>query len=849
MPFTAEDDRRLATWAIDVVAALLPNISCKDEGENRRWAGGLSVHRGTGQWYSFAESRGGHSALRLIRFLRPQYDRAQAATWAVAFLKQHAGTGSCTDDYADDEITQLASKADAEQVLADALPDIAGTLAETYLHSRGIALPVWPPGLQFLETARAGEAGLVAHLTSHDRTVGVEVTYLDPTGKRSLCQPVRRRFMLERVQDAVFELPGTQGVIITEGIVDALSLRMAGVTSTILGIPGIGTLQHLNLQAREVVVFRDGDAPGSAADKGLIKGVDHLLLQDIAVRVTTTPKGADANALLTTVGHEVLLRLLEEAEPAGLSIDGEVVRLSLLGVVDYDQQRTEVSKKLGVRVGTLDQLVKRARPKEAKENTDLPEDEPWDGEVILREVLDEALVQLRRYIVAPDHTLATAVLWCAHTHLVHNEAVSLQRSPRLAIQSRTSGCGKTTAIEIIACLSCRGKTSSSLTASTLLRTMGSERGKRTYCIDEADRAFSDRNSDLIAILDCGDRRASAVVDRSVPTEDGGWEPREFNVWGAVAFSGIDELPSTLQDRSIRLFLEKATSDEIPEHLRDGASVELVTLRRQLTAWGAGLLELSDPVMPDYLMRQAGRVGDRWRPLLAVAESAGGQWPELSLQAVQAEIAAETRRTLLERLLASIQAAFDAAAADQGAAENQDRLTTPTLVSALVNDRDEEWDTIRQGRPLDAYFLRDRLRGLLHPSGAANWWTGPAERRVHHSGYSRTQFEEAWRRYLPRQAAPDAPSAPDATTDQVPHRVQKKPRKSAKKSPDAPDAPDAPDHSGSIRVDGGVSGNGVDPLAEAAIELRAQNPSKSLRWLAAQLGQPEEHVRQALGERS
>lgn len=47
----------------------------------------------------------------------------------------------------------------------------------------------------------------------------------------------------------------------------------------------------------------------------------------------------------------------------------------------------------------------------------------------------------------------------------------------------------------------------------------------------------------------------------------------------------------------------------------------------------------------------------------------------------------------------------------------------------------------------------------------------------------------------------------------------------------------------------MSGNGVDPLAEAPIELRAQNPSKSLRWLAAQLGQPEEHVRQALGERS
>ena len=318
---TAEDAQRLATWAVDVVSALLPpGTPYRDEGRNRRWdgTGGLSVHRGTGQWYSHAAGRGGHSTIRLIEFLRPRYDRAEAEAWAAAFLRQHPGAGSCTD-YAEDD--ESASKADAEQALADAVPSITGTLAETYLHGRDIALPVWPPGLRFLESARAGEAGLVAHLTSHGRTVGVEVTYLDPTGQRSLCQPVRRRFMLERAQDAVFELPGTDGVIIAEGVVDALSLRMAGVTSAIFGIPGIGTLQHLAaLQAPEVVVVRDGDAPGSAADKGLIKGVDALLLQNIDVRVTATPEGQDANSLLTTAGANALLQLIPGGA-AGRTVD------------------------------------------------------------------------------------------------------------------------------------------------------------------------------------------------------------------------------------------------------------------------------------------------------------------------------------------------------------------------------------------------------------------------------------------------------------------------------------------------------------------------------------------------
>ena len=63
-------------------------------------------------------------------------------------------------------------------------------------------------------------------------------------------------------------------------------------------------------------------------------------------------------------------------------------------------------------------------------------DEPVGGPMlVLADVLDAALNEVSRYIIASKPKHATAVLWSAHTHLVHNERACLQISPRLAIQA------------------------------------------------------------------------------------------------------------------------------------------------------------------------------------------------------------------------------------------------------------------------------------------------------------------------------------------------------------------------------------------------------------------------------
>ena len=117
-------------------------------------------------------------------------------------------------------------------------------------------------------------------------------------------------------------------------------------------LPGIGTLKHLSVKKGErIVVCRDGDEPGSSADEGLVKGVDHLLLEGADVRVTNTPAGEDANSILQAEGTSALNELIADAAPATLSLDGEITRLSRLDPLDYDRERKAAAERLGIRVG------------------------------------------------------------------------------------------------------------------------------------------------------------------------------------------------------------------------------------------------------------------------------------------------------------------------------------------------------------------------------------------------------------------------------------------------------------------------------------------------------------------
>jgi hypothetical protein len=92
---TPTDHERLVSWATTIVAELLPGARHRDSGGNRVFRpGGLSIHLGTGAWYSYSAGQGGRSPIGLIMFLSG-LDHDSAVAWAEHFLKAHHGGGPC----------------------------------------------------------------------------------------------------------------------------------------------------------------------------------------------------------------------------------------------------------------------------------------------------------------------------------------------------------------------------------------------------------------------------------------------------------------------------------------------------------------------------------------------------------------------------------------------------------------------------------------------------------------------------------------------------------------------------------------------------------------------------------
>jgi hypothetical protein len=777
---TAAEALRLRTFACDIAKALFPpGTRHWVEGPDLRFPGGLAVHRERGCWFNWATGEGGHDTVALIGHIgRLAGDpRDDAEDFAIAWLARHPGTGSgskAADALAGDDDTGSAvpaSKAQCERVIARET-ELLGTAGWGYYKGRGLdpALAA-AAGIRFVDYARPGEHAVSAPLIAKGRGVGRSLTYISVDGQKTQLKHDRDTFLLEVAKDAVFAIAAPAGVppdtaidlAIAEGVEDALSIAMLRRGFCIIGLTGIRKLARINVSAgTKVTVFGDGDPEAHPARKGLIGGLDHLLLQKAVVRLTDTPVGQDPNALLQR-SLATMLSVFAAAKPIELSFHGECQRLARIDdPFERALARKEVAKKFKVSGGVVDATVKKYEAAPRREEggpSPYPIDEPFEGEVDVRAVLDAALVQVARYIVAPRHVLAILVLWCAHAHTVYNPRLRIQKSPRLAIQGKEKGVGKTVTMEVGACLCPRADSTSSYTASSVFRTIAADHP--TLFLDEADRILKDESKgDLIAVLDCGDRRASAKIKRSVPTPKGGWRPETFDVFGAVAFAGINELPETLQDRSVRLFLQKATGEQVPEHLRDGTSPELVDLRRQLAKWNEDLASLpEDPVMPAVLLREAGRMGDNWRPLFAIAEKAGGQWPELIRTAALAELGAERNLSMLEELLNDIYLAFEperekhAALQEQFGAtynaddypDNPERLQSKTLVQYLIENPNAEWGRKnRGGKDITAYWLRGQLRGLLAPPGAQDWWIG----RRHYSGYFRAQFDGVWTTHPP-----------------------------------------------------------------------------------------------------
>jgi putative DNA primase/helicase len=784
-----EDARRLITFMPDIAHTLLPSGTpvYVGNGKTRFGRKGSLKLDASGRWYDHEAGTGDHGGISLIAHLLPPGSPLDAKAWAQQWLSAHQGIGSLTIESTAETEAREKRLAEYAQRALNEMVDIEGTPGEDYLvRERGLAAP-WPSGLGYWPTARSsqGEGALVASLTDQaGKVVAVHLVFLDPRGRKSTVPPMKQIFRLTSREAAVGAFYRINGeapdplsdppadptdpehlhhtVLVAEGIEDALAVHIASPYSTVLGMPGVGRLKFLTEQLTGLtIVVRDGDQPNSKADKALADGLDDMLLAGAqSIRVAATPLDKDANDILRELGPDALRRLIIEAKPAQLSREGDIKRLARMSSLDVTKaERKAVAQRWDTTVPELNKAITAERNRAATENApadDQGEDQnhweetAWADPVSdIGAVLDEALAEIRRYVVTEEYNLATMCVWPLFTHIVHRDDLLVPISPRLAIQAEEKNCGKTTALNSVACMVLRPKPVLSTTAAAFFRIISKYRP--TVLLDEADKAFRrGYGVDLLQLINGGHSRGFTGVDR-VEEIDGTREVVTYDAWGAVALAGIGRLhEATTQSRCIVIQMHRAKSNEQPEHMKHGRSAVLEQVRQKFARWCSDLKLLADIKLPPGLIN---RTGDNWEPMLQLAHLAGPRWWDLILKAARADVASETSADgTATPLLYDIREVLGGKA----------RLRSEGLCSGLLvlADPSGDWRRCNRGGEINPYYLRTKLRNLLKPPGAQQWKEGRSNVR----GYLAEQFKDAFERYLdqPQQSggASAGSSAPD-----------------------------------------------------------------------------------------
>jgi hypothetical protein len=374
--------------------------------------------------------------------------------------------------------------------------------------------------------------------------------------------------------------------------------------------------------------------------------------------------------------------------------------------------------------------------------------EDFDVEIDGAELLDEVHAFISRYVAFPSEAAAHAVtLWAAHCHVPD----SFESTPRIALLSPEPGSGKTRTLEVLELLTPRPMHALNASTAAIFRSI--EKNRPTLLIDECDAIFTkrgkdDSNEDLRALLNAGHRKGAKIPRCVGPQHD----VIPFPVYAAVALAGLGDLPATLMSRSVVIRMRRRAPGEHVEPFRlRQAKTDAAPIAERLAAWMAHEAPNLDGTYPDMPPGISDRPADVWEPLLAVADTAGGDWPKRGREAcTELAGAAETGEASLGvRLLTDLAELFGDA----------DELSTAVILARLTDLDEAPWGDLR-GKPLDARGLARRLKAYGVRSVTIR--VGDTTPK----GYRAADLYDAWQRYVPgfrgsaTSATPQQPQASD-----------------------------------------------------------------------------------------
>ena len=382
--------------------------------------------------------------------------------------------------------------------------------------------------------------------------------------------------------------------------------------------------------------------------------------------------------------------------------------------------------------------------------------EPWAEAVDGAELLNALATWIRRYVVLENAAIDTLALWVLHTHGFELRDVTVY----VGLESPQKRCGKTTLLTVLSEVVNRPIVAANISSPAFFRVI--EEMQPTLMIDEADTALH-RNDELRGILNSGYKRKTAYVVRVAnegPHNDQGRATRDesqnlgeagakrkeerrgrvsrlvrYSSWCPKAIATIKHLPETLQDRCIVIEMHRKKHGEACERLPELAGTEL---RRKCARFVRDHGEAIGKVRPGIPVDLHDRAAEIWEPLLVLADLAQGGWPERARKAAVSLTRSGVEEGAIGALLFDIMIRFMRG--------DRERLFSRDLAWELNAWGDRPWVELKKGKEVTELWLS---RQLL-PYGVR-----PRTMRIGEEvakGYFREDFDEVFRRYIPRKEA-------------------------------------------------------------------------------------------------
>jgi hypothetical protein len=342
-------------------------------------------------------------------------------------------------------------------------------------------------------------------------------------------------------------------------------------------------------------------------------------------------------------------------------------------------------------------------------------------------------------------------------------------TPYLDISSPAKESGKTRTLEVAQLLVANPWSTENASPAAMVRKIacGAESGKPvTVLLDERDSQHGgdkERAEVIRGILNSGYQRGGCY-SRCVG-EGANQTVVDFSTFAPKALSGIGVLTNTVASRSIPIRMKRARRRQVDRLRKRGGEgrrilAEAANLKARLSAWcqeHLKALEDAEPAIPTAL---SDRQADCCEPLLAIADLAGGTWPEAArLGLVELCTRAQTDDDSIGvKLLSDVRDVFRPRGDDGDSLTELDSITSCELVKSLVAMEASPW---AEWGKFQKPITTNRLARLLVPYDIRPKNIRSVDGHIL-KGYEQAQFVESWDLYLPaepsttRSATPSPP---------------------------------------------------------------------------------------------